>query len=255
MFQSPTPFRRLPRPAPRTSSKGYPKKGLHRWLVCFLIAGVATLGASLERGRGLTVEDERSSLRVAVINRALATDFWPDSDPIGQCLRVGDMSRPCTGIVGIVENILLFDRVNTERSQLYLPVSHPDAGFRRPRALLIRTQADARPLVPIVQKALQSLTPDMPYVPVSTLEERTARQLQPWRAVVAAERIGLGLPVEMARRAGKTLEVVLGGLVILQRGRRHGRTVERRCSAAILPGAVPAPAISPSETSAACRFR
>ena len=30
-----------------------------------------------------------------------------------------------------------------------------------------------------------------------------ARQLQPWRAVVAAERIGLGLPVEMARPTGQ----------------------------------------------------
>ena len=156
----------------------------------------ATLGASLERGRGLTVEDERSGSRVAVINRALATDFWPDSDPLGQCLQVGGMNRPCTQIVGIVENILLFDRVNTERTQLYLPVSHPDAGFRRPRALLIRTLADAGPLVPIVQKALQSLTPDMPYVPVSTMEERTARQLQPWRL-------------------GTTMFVLFGGVALL----------------------------------------
>lgn len=154
----------------------------------------AILGASLERGRGLTVEDDSGS-RVAVINRALAADFWPDSDPIGQCLRVGGMN-PCTLIVGIVENILLFDRVNTNRSQLYLLPSHPDAGGQRPRALLIRTLADADPLVPIVQQALQSLTPDMPYVPVSTMEERTARQLQPWRL-------------------GTTMFVLFGGVALL----------------------------------------
>jgi putative ABC transport system permease protein len=155
----------------------------------------ATLGASLERGRGLTAEDERSGARVAVINRALESDFWPDADPIGKCLRVGGGS-PCTLIVGIVENILLFDRVNTERSQLYLPVSHPDAGSRRPRALLIRTLAEAGPLVPIVQRALQSLTPDMPYVPVSTMNERTAEHLQPWRL-------------------GTTMFVLFGGVALL----------------------------------------
>jgi ABC-type antimicrobial peptide transport system permease subunit len=84
-------------------------------------------------------------------------------------------------IVGIVENILLFDRVNTNLPQLYLPASHPDAGSRRPRALLIRTVGDARALVPIVQETLQSLSPQMPYVPVATMEDRTAEQLQPWR--------------------------------------------------------------------------
>ena len=141
----------------------------------------ATLGATLERGRGLTTEDDRGAARVAVINRALAADYWPDVDPIGQCVRVSGMT-PCTYVVGIVENILLYDRVNTSRTQLYVAPSHPDARGSRPRALLVRSAAaDARPLVPVVREALQSLTPDMPYVPVATMEERTARQLQPWR--------------------------------------------------------------------------
>jgi ABC-type antimicrobial peptide transport system permease subunit len=89
---------------------------------------------------------------------------------------------PCTYVVGIVENILLYDRVNTSRTQLYVAPSHPDTRGPRPRALLIRSAADdAGPLVPVVREALQSLTPDMPYVAVATMEERAARQLQPWR--------------------------------------------------------------------------
>jgi MacB-like periplasmic core domain len=156
----------------------------------------ATLGATLERGRGLTIDDEHGASRVAVVNRALVTDFWPDVDPIDQCLRVGGPDKPCTRIVGIVENILAHDRVNTNQPHLYVSPSHPDAAFRRPRALLIRTVADADPLVPIVQKALQSLTPDMAYAPVSTLEERTAEQLQPWRL-------------------GSTMFVLFGGVALL----------------------------------------
>lgn len=140
----------------------------------------ATLGASLERGRWLTLEEDRDGSRVTVINRALAADFWPGADPIGQCLQF-TTNGPCTYVVGIVENILTYSRADTETAQLYLAPSHPQASGKRPRGLLIRTDGIAGPLVPTVRRVLQSLTPDMPYVEVATLDEKTAPELQPWR--------------------------------------------------------------------------
>jgi predicted lysophospholipase L1 biosynthesis ABC-type transport system permease subunit len=47
--------------------------------------------------------------------------------------------------------------------------------------LLIRTDGPAAALVPVVRQTLQSLTPDMGYVDVDTLEAMLAPQLQPWR--------------------------------------------------------------------------
>ena len=141
----------------------------------------ATLGASLERGRGLTAEDVRAGSRVAVINRSLVADFWPGTDPLGQCVRLGDAGNDCTRIVGIVEDILMYDRLDTARAQVYVGLSHPDVGQREPRAMLIRTTDDARGLLPVIRQLMQSLSPDMPFVPVNTLETLVAPQLQPWR--------------------------------------------------------------------------
>src|SRR5689334_2864465 len=58
--------------------------------------------------------------------------------------------------------------------------------------------------------------------------ERCVRQFHHRSPGIAAERIGLGLPVEIAGGPGKSLEVVFGGLVILQRGRLHGRNRRAR---------------------------
>jgi predicted permease len=211
----------------------------------------ATLGASLDRGRGLTAEDARSAARVAVINRALAADYWPDVDPIGQCVRVSGLT-PCTYIVGIVENILLYDRVNTSRTQLYVAPTHPDTRGPRPRALLIRSAADdARPLAPVVREALQSLTPDMPYVAVATMEERAARQLQPWRlgttmfvlfggmalAIAAVGLFGAMMQTVTQRRHEIGIRMALGataGRVIVQIVRHGAITIAAGAAAGLL---------------------
>jgi predicted permease len=139
----------------------------------------ATLGATLESGRKLTLDDEHRGERVAVINRALAGEYWPGADPVGQCLQLGSDDQ-CTQVVGIVENILLNNRTDTEQGQLYVLSSHP-FGAGRPTRVVVRVSREAGPLVPAVRQVIQSLAPDMPFVRVETVQARTAPQLRPWR--------------------------------------------------------------------------
>jgi predicted permease len=137
-----------------------------------------TIGASLERGRSFGNDGGAAS--ELIINRALADSWWPDEDPIGQCIRVGN-DRACTTIVGIVENILMYDRLDTNSAQVYLSPAHEHGGKARPRGLMIRATGSAEALLPAVRPILQSLSPDMPYVPADTLENLVAPQLKPWR--------------------------------------------------------------------------
>lgn len=143
----------------------------------------ATLGATIERGRDLTAEDEQTRARVAVITRALADRFWPGADAVGRCVsfRITFSRNDCTTVVGVVENVLLHNRTLIDSAQVYVLSSHPEFAGDAPTALLIRTGADARTLVPRVRRTLQSLTPDMRFVAVDTLEAMLAPQLQPWR--------------------------------------------------------------------------
>jgi predicted permease len=142
-----------------------------------------TLGARVERGRDLTAEDDRTRARVAVVNRGFAERFWPGQEAVGRCISFSVVfSRAtCTTIVGVVENIVLHNRAAANEAQAFLLFSHPDFSRDSPSALLIRTDANAAGLVPVIRQTLQSLTPDMGYVAADSLESMFAPQLQPWR--------------------------------------------------------------------------
>ena len=142
-----------------------------------------TLGARIERGRDFTTGDDQIKARVAIINRAGGERFWPGEDPIGKCVSFSIVFNraTCTAIVGVVENTLLHNRLRIENAQLFVLRSHPGFERRRLTTLLIRGAGDAGVLVPSVRTALQTLTPDMRYVDVNTLEAMAAPQLQPWR--------------------------------------------------------------------------
>ena len=141
----------------------------------------ATVGASVEQGRSFTAADLTRNPDVVVINRAFKDERWPNENPVGHCLYFGVAGGARTLIIGVVENILQYDRVDTNSPHIYLPVTHAEMKDAVPRGLLIRASTDAASLVPDVRRVLQSLEPDMPFVPVETLEALTAPQLQSWR--------------------------------------------------------------------------
>ncbi len=51
------------------------------------------LGASLARGRHFTAQDSEKSSAVVIVNEALARRLWPEQDPIGQQMALGEGSR------------------------------------------------------------------------------------------------------------------------------------------------------------------
>jgi predicted permease len=141
---------------------------------------LSTLGARVVRGRNLRADENRTMTRVMLVNEMVANAYWPDSDPVGQCARVGD-EETCTEVVGVVENVMLFSVVRDDRALVYLSASHPMIAERRPSALLVRVQANAEDLVPLLAREIQAITPNMPYVNVRPYSDLVAPQLGPWR--------------------------------------------------------------------------
>ncbi|HEX5214117.1 MAG TPA: ADOP family duplicated permease [Vicinamibacterales bacterium] len=141
------------------------------------------LGARVERGRDLTAEDDRLRARSAVVSRGFAERFWPGAEAVGRCVsfRIVFSRADCTTIIGVVENLAVHNRTSANEAQVYVLFSHPEFTGESPNALLIRTEAAAAPLVPVVRQALQTLTPEMGFVAAATLEEMYAPQLQSWR--------------------------------------------------------------------------
>jgi len=121
--------------------------------------------------------------RTAVVSRGFAQRFWPGAEAVGRCIsfRIVFSRADCTTIVGVVENLAVHNRTAANEAQVFVLFSHPEFTGESPNALLIRTDASAAPLVPVVRQTLQTLTPDMGYVAAATLEDMYAPQLQSWR--------------------------------------------------------------------------
>jgi predicted permease len=142
-----------------------------------------TVGTSIIRGRDFTSAEELTPTRVAIVNEMLAKAYWPDSDPIGQCVNIGRDQNNCTQIVGVSKNVFQFRIVNDDRALVYVPTRHPGFSDARPSAMLVRVSGgdDAARMVPLVRRELQALAPTMPFVAVTPYSELVSGQLRHWR--------------------------------------------------------------------------
>src|SRR5207249_4960894 len=99
----------------------------------------ATLGTRLLRGRGIEAQDGAHAPHVMVVSQAMAKTLWPDRDPLGQCVRVGADTAPCSYVVGVAENIKSQQLGDDPGLFYYLSTAqwHPGQG-----GLFIRTRGE-----------------------------------------------------------------------------------------------------------------
>jgi ABC-type antimicrobial peptide transport system permease subunit len=95
-----------------------------------------------------------------------------------------DDGRPCTRVVGVVEDISTA-RLRERQGRYYLLPTHPFVVGDPPTGITIRTVGTATAALPVVRQVLQSLTPDMQVVRVTTAEAQLAPELRPWRLGVS----------------------------------------------------------------------
>ena len=143
-------------------------------------------------GRAFTAADREGAPRVAIVNDVLARRFWAGGDAIGRTLRPGAGAEPVT-IVGVARTARYRTPGEAPQAHLYLPFAQVDG---RSAAVIVTAQGDPRPLLPVVQRALEELP-----TPVQGFFGRTLR-----------DHLSIYLiPSQLAA----TLAAVLGGLALL----------------------------------------
>ncbi|MDQ3118655.1 MAG: ABC transporter permease, partial [Verrucomicrobiota bacterium] len=100
-----------------------------------------TVGIPLLRGRLFSERDLIGQPEVAVINEALARKFFPDDDPIGKRVQIGD--QPWHTIVGIVGNVRQTGLHTEPAAEFYQSLLQDPLPFM---ALVVRSQRDPRSL-------------------------------------------------------------------------------------------------------------
>jgi predicted permease len=137
------------------------------------------LDTRIVRGRALDERDRFDAPLAAVVSESMGRALWPGRNPIGQCMRVGANSPPCTTVVGIAEDVAATSISDEQRFTYYLsdvqPPMHPA------NRIFVRVNGDLATAAGRVRRALQHEMPGQAYVTVAPLETVVDAQWRSWK--------------------------------------------------------------------------
>jgi putative ABC transport system permease protein len=157
---------------------------------------IQAIGATIRDGRGFLPTDTGTSLQVAIVNETMAKRYWPGASPIGKRVRFTDQEnwREVVGIIGDVKHWGLDAPVNPE---LYVPATQfPTFAM----TWVLKAGGNPLALVPIAQRHVRELDPNLPLFQVRTLEEVAAESVERrrWTMMLLACFAGLALVLAAA---------------------------------------------------------
>jgi putative ABC transport system permease protein len=127
------------------------------------------MGIPLLRGRNFSDAEQREPKRVILINEALAHQYFPNQNPIGQRLDVVMFDDPTpTEIIGIVGNVRYDSLVDEAPPAVYF--THPDLTYSF-MTLVVRTDGDPTAIAPAIQREIRALDPNQPVSGVRTMNQ------------------------------------------------------------------------------------
>jgi putative ABC transport system permease protein len=137
----------------------------------------------LVRGRYFTEADEDGKPRVAIVDESTARLYWPDRDPLGRRIRMGQGAWMT--IVGIVKDIRQDGLDITGEPHVYVPVYQefdvaPGYVFRD-LCIILRTPLPAGTLDLRIRREVQSVDPGLPVYNVASMNDLLGRSLAPRR--------------------------------------------------------------------------
>jgi putative ABC transport system permease protein len=139
-----------------------------------------TLGTRVLRGRGFEAGDVRGAPLVAVVNRTMGRWVWQGEDPLGKCIKLS--VGACRTIVGVVDDVRRNSLVESPTMQYYVPLAQADSLVQLPvTALLVRTAGSPEAMIQPLRRAIQGVSPTLPFVDVVSSKDLFDWQLRPRR--------------------------------------------------------------------------
>jgi putative ABC transport system permease protein len=145
-----------------------------------------TLGIPLVKGRLFDERDGKDSQPVAIVNEALAREYFPGADPLGRVVklsRADDPARPWLTIVGVVANVktttVFQEMAYIEPPAVYRPLSQSALqSLAAPPSLALMVAVNGSPLALAgdIQRRLSAIDGNLVLVDIDGL--RATRQVE-----------------------------------------------------------------------------
>ena len=127
-------------------------------------------------GRSFSRADDSTAPPVALVSEAMARRYWPDGDPIGRRIRIGNAgdsvpSRWMT-IVGVVGDVKHWSLTEQPQEELYVPLEQQPA---RNFVFVARVESERSPTIAALRDVLYAVDPLQPsrWQPLRSLVDST----------------------------------------------------------------------------------
>ena len=122
-------------------------------------------------GRVLGDQDTADSAKVALINKTMANQLWPNQNSLGKRIRFTGSENnpgPWRTIVGVVDDVSQYGLDLKAPMQIYLPHSQFPTSFN---TIVVKTENDPEAMVNAVRREILSIDKDQAVFNVTTLEK------------------------------------------------------------------------------------
>jgi predicted permease len=136
----------------------------------------------LRRGRAFTDRDDRSAPLVVIINEAMARQYWPGRDPVGDQILIGhgyspEFEEPAREIVAVASDVHDQGLNLHPGPMLYVPLAQLTDGATKvitrivPLIWAVRTQPEPYSLRTAIENKLRQTSGGLPVASIRTMDE------------------------------------------------------------------------------------
>ena len=136
------------------------------------------MGIPMKDGRGFDQRDTEGGAAVAIVNQAMARQFWPEENAVGKRLRLYYDREPrhWMTIIGVAGDVRYGGREFEPAPQVFVPYQqNPYGSLPYPQApfvsLVVRTAANPARLMKAVQARVWAVDQDQPVLHLQTMEQ------------------------------------------------------------------------------------
>jgi predicted permease len=143
---------------------------------------LSTMGIPLVAGRSFNSGDTETSRKVAIINRKLAKEFYPNADPVGRTFTTDLKDTTPITIIGICGDAK-YDRVAKDvQATYYVPyLQHGDPNGGMGMTYEVSTRMNPAAIVPSLRAAVATVDANLPLLDVRTQQQQIYSTMRPER--------------------------------------------------------------------------